>query len=172
MRKSFRTKRLLEQYWDGEIEGLFWKDAKKWLDKRREKKQGTKREYAVDEIVLMEQEIQTKAEGWLAPCQQKAQEYGLALKTEYVYITDDFEEFKSRPKEGYIYTLLVTVSLPGETDESRMVELSVDLIYVRLGKRAYRGVENEMAQEELNELGAMLEEIHKDGIEAYCETLS
>ncbi len=173
MRKSFRTKRLLEQYWDGEIEGLFWKDAKEWLSKRRGRKRAESKEYLTDEIALMEGEAQGKVKEWLAPCQQKAQEYGLALKTEYVYTTDDFEELTSRPKEGYTYTLLVTVSLPGETDENRMVELSVDLVFVRLGKRAYRGVENHLAQEEIaQELDAVLEEIHKDGIEVYCETLS
>ena len=106
------------------------------------------------------------------PFQQKAQEYGLALKTEYVYITEDFEELKSRPKEGYTYTLLIRISLPEETDDNRTVEFYWHLIYVRLGKRAYRGVENEMAQEELNELGAMLDEIHQEGIDVYCETLS
>lgn len=169
MRKSFRTKRLLEQYWDGEIEGLFWKDAKEWLSKCRGKKQAESKEYLTDEIVPMEREAQEKAEKWVVPFQQKAQEYGLALKTEYVYITEDFEELKSRPKEGYTYTLLIRISLPEETDENRTVEFYWHLIYVRLGKRAYRGVENEMAQEELNELGAMLNEIHQEGIDIYCE---
>lgn len=172
MRKSFRTKRLLGQYWDGEIEGLFWQEAKEWMSKRRGKKQGLKREYATDEIAPMEQAVREKAEKWVVPFQQKAKEFGLALAIRYLYINDAFDELTSRPGERYVYTLLATISLPGETDESRMVEFSVDLVFVCIGKGAYRGVENEMAQEELNELGAVLDEIHKEGIDIYCETLS
>lgn len=169
MRKSFRTKRLLEQYWDGEIEGLFWEDAKEWLSKRRGKKQAESKEYLTDEIAPMEREAQEKAEKWVAPFQQKAKEFGLALAIRYLYINDAFDELTSRPGGRYVYTLLATISLPGETNESRMVEFSVDLVFVRIGKGAYRGVENEMAQEELNELGAVLDEIHKEGIDIYCE---
>ncbi len=38
IRKSFRTKYLLEKYWDGTITGYLFEDAKKWFNKRKEKK--------------------------------------------------------------------------------------------------------------------------------------
>jgi hypothetical protein len=55
-----------------------------------------------------------------------------------------------------------------ETDENKIVIVSVDLLYVRLGKTSYRGVKNEHAQEELQmTISDVLNEINKIGIEAY-----
>ena len=34
MRKSFRNKKLLEQYWDGTITGYMFENVKKWFQKR------------------------------------------------------------------------------------------------------------------------------------------
>ena len=39
IRKSLRTKYLLEKYWDGTITGYMFEDTKKWIDKRKTKKQ-------------------------------------------------------------------------------------------------------------------------------------
>lgn len=54
IRKSFRTKKLLEKYWDGTITGYFFDDAKKWINKKRAKKQAYVNAHFTDEIVKME----------------------------------------------------------------------------------------------------------------------
>jgi hypothetical protein len=168
IRKSFRTKYLLEKYWDGTITGYAFEDAKKWINKRRAKKQKQIESHFTDAVVLMEREIRAEAREWLKPFIDQAKQYDLELKAKYFYITKDFEERNSRPKEGYTYTLIAEIAHFNETDENKIVIVSVDLLYARLGKTSYRGVKNEHAQEELQmTISDVLNEINKIGIEAY-----
>ena len=149
IRKSIRTKRLLEKYWDGTITGYLFEDTKKWIQQRRNKKQAYVQTHLTDEIVPMEREVRACVREWLAPFTETAKQQNIELKTKYLYITKDFDEFKSRPNAGYTYTLTIEIAHPNETDEERIYVVSVDLLYVRLGKKAYRGVTNEHAEEEL-----------------------
>ena len=170
IRKSFRTKYLIEKYWDGTITGYWFEDTKKWINKRRTKKQKQIKAHFTDEIVPMEREIRSEAREWLKPFVEQAKEQNLDIKTTYRYITKDFEELNSRPQEGYTYTLLAEIAHLGETDENRIVVISVDLLYARLGKTAYRGVRNAHAKEELDYIFSdALNEIGKNGIEVYCK---
>jgi hypothetical protein len=170
VRKSFRTKRLFEKYWDGTITGYLFEDTKEKLRARRARKQKQIQAHFTDEIVPMEREIRAEAREWLEPFLAQAKHYDLEIKTKYLYITKDLEEFNSRPQKGYTYTLLAEIAHPGETDEDRIVEVSVDLLFVRLGKTAYRGVQNEHAKKDLDDiLSDVLHEIGKNGIEAYCK---
>ncbi len=172
IRKSFRTKHLLEQYWDGTITGYLFEDVKNWIDKRKTKKQAQIEAHLTDEIVKMEREIRAEARMWLQPFLTQAKQYDLEIKVNYRYITNDFEEYRSRPKEGYTYTLVAEIAHANETDENRIVVLNVDLLYVRLGKTSYRGVENEHAEEELKlTVSDALHEIHQNGIDVYCKNL-
>lgn len=150
IRKSHRTKRLLETYWDGTITGYFFEEEMQWIRKRRNKKQQHIQAHLTDEIVPMEREIRAECRQWLAPFSAQAKQYDLELKTTYLYITKDYTELKSRPQEGYTYTLIAEIAHPDETDEERIYIVSIDLLYVRLGKTAYRGAKNEHAQEELH----------------------
>ncbi|MBQ6829522.1 MAG: hypothetical protein IJO59_00200 [Clostridia bacterium] len=172
IRKSFRTKRLLEQYWDGTITGYLFEDAKKWLNKKRKQKQKEIKAHLTDEVAPMEREIRAKVREWLAPFIAQAKQYDLDMRADYRYITGDGDERKSRPQEGYTYTLMIEIARPNETDDNRVVLLSVDLLYVRLGKTTYRGVVNEHAEEELRlTLTDVLDEIFKNGIDVYCKDL-
>ena len=79
------------------------------------------------------------------------------------------EELRSRPDEGYTYTLMTEISRFGEEDEDRMVVFSTDLIHVRLGKRGYVGVKCEAAGEDFEFTASdVLDEIKEKGIDAYC----
>lgn len=170
IRKSFRTKHLLEKYWDGTITGYLFEDAKKWIDKRKAKKQSQIKLHLTDYVVLMEREIRAETRELLKPFIAQAKQYNLDIKSKYLYITKDFEELTSRPKEGYTYTLVSEISHFNETDESRIVVVSVDLLYVRLGKTAYRGVKNKHIKEEFEfTFSDVLNEINKNGIEVYCK---
>jgi len=170
IRKSFRTKRLLEKYWDGQITGCFFEGISRWFSKRRKKKQMETKQHLTDEIMPMEREVRAKAREWLKPFTAKAKLCGLELKADYIYVTEDFKEFKSRPEEGYTYTLVVEIAYPNEKDEDRIVCVSIDMLHVRLGKTAYRGVESPCAYEETAEtLGSLFDEIKEKGIEAYLE---
>lgn len=169
IRKSFRTKYLLEKYWDGTITGYFFEDIKNWFDKRKTKKQLQSKTYVIDEVIPMEREMEDKTRDWLKPFTAQAKQYDLDIKVNYCYITEDFNELDYRPKENYTYTLVAEIAHFNEKDESRIVVVDVDLVYVRLGKTAYRGVINRKAQEELQfTFSDVLKEINKKGIEAYC----
>ncbi len=168
IRRTLRTKRLIKKYWDGEITGYLFEDVKKAIDKRRRKKKKYIAAHLTDEIVPMEREVRAKAREWLKSYIAQARQQGLELRSKYLYITDSFDELNSRPDEGYTYTLLLEISYPGETDENRIICLSADLLYVRLGKTAYCGVENEFAEELLQQdLNREFQEITKNGFEKY-----
>lgn len=169
IRKSFRTKYLLQKYWDGTITGYLFEDVKKWFNKRKAKKQTQIERHYTDEIVVKEREVRANAREWLQPFVDEAKLYDLEIKTEYLYVTSDFEEQRSRPQEGYTYTLLGSIARVNETDEDRIVMFSADLLYVRLGKTAYRGVCNEHAEELQVTLSDAFSEIRQHGFEAYCE---
>ena len=170
IRKSFRTKHLLEKYWDGTITGYLFEDAKNWINKRKKKKQSQIKAHLTDEVVPMEREIRTETREWLKPFVAQAKQYNLDIRAKYVYITKNFEELNSRPKEGYTYTLVAEISHFNETDENRIVVVSVDLLYVRLGKTAYRGVKNKHIKEEFEfTFSDVLNEINENGIEVFCQ---
>lgn len=149
VRKSIRTKRLLEKYWDGTITGYLFEGVRKRIQQRYTKKQTYVKAHLSDEIVPMERKIRACVREWLSPFEAQAKQYDLELKTAYVYITKDFKEYRSRPQERYTYTLLIEIAHPGETDEERIYVVSIDLLYVRLGKTSYRGITNEHAEEEI-----------------------
>ena len=171
IRKSFRTKYLLEKYWDGPITGYLFEDVKKWAHKRKTKKQSQKKAHLTDEIVPMEREIRAETREWLKPFIAQAKQYDLDIKANYFYSTKDFKELTSRPPEGYTYTLVAEIAHVNETHQDRTVLVDVDLLYVRLGKTSYRGVKNKNRKEELNfTFSDVLKEIHENGIDVYCKT--
>lgn len=172
IRKSFRTKYLLEKYWDGAISGYLFEDVKKWINKRKAKKQSQITSHLTDEVVSMERKMRSEMREWLSPFIAQAKQYNLDIKSKYLYITKDFEELNSRPKVGYTYTLVLEISHFNETDENRIVVVSVDLIYVRLGRTSYRGVKNKHIKEEFEfKISDVLNEINKNGIEVDCEKI-
>lgn len=85
----------------------------------------------------------------------------LDVKLKYYYVTKDSKELKSRPQEGYTYSLDVEISHFNETDENKIIVVSADLLYVKLGKSSYRGVKNQKAKEELQiDFSDVLEKIN------------
>ena len=123
-----------------------------------------------DEIVKMEREIRSKTREFIKPYIDLANKNNLDFKVKYIYITKDFEALNSRPKEGYTYTLIAEISHFNEKDENHIVLVSVDLIYVRLGRTAYLGVLNNNIEEEIKVVfGDVLNEIIENGIEVYCK---
>ena len=167
IRKSFRTKYLLEKYWDGTITGYLLEDVKKWFSKRSKKKQTQIKTYLTDEVVALEKEAKAETSEWLKPFTAQAKQYDFDIKSKYLYVTNDFEDLNYRPNKGYTYTLVSEIARFNETDETRIVEVSVDLVYVRLGKSAYRGVKNKHLKEELeSNFSDVLNEIMQNGIES------
>ena len=170
--KTFRTKHLLEKYWDGEITGYFFEGFQKWKRERKRKKQAEALTYLTAEVIPMEQEARELTREWIKPYVTQAEQYNLYIKTNYYFVTKDFEELNARPKEGYTYTLVAEIARFHEKDEDRIMVLSFDLVYVRLGKTSYRGVKNEHLQVEFEQtFSEVLNEIYKNGIEAYCESI-
>lgn len=81
IRKSFRTKYLLEKYWDGTITGYLFEGVKKRINKRRTKKQSQTKTHLTDEIVPMERELRAESKKWLTPFLAQAKQYDLEIKT-------------------------------------------------------------------------------------------
>ncbi len=170
IRKSFRTKYLLEKYWDGTITGYFFEDIKKWFNKRKQKEQVYTKACSTDEIIPMEAQARAQADAWLKPLIAQAKQHNLEVKAKYFYITEDFEELKHRPKEGYTYTVIAEIAHFNETDKNKVVLVSADLLYARIGKEAFRGVHNVNAREEFEmTFYDVLEEINANGIDSYCK---
>ncbi|MBR3909517.1 MAG: hypothetical protein IKJ50_07355 [Clostridia bacterium] len=162
MNRNFRTKKLLEEYWDGNISDTSSK-------KKKNKKKDNNKTYDTTEIAALEREVQAKVSTLLEPYSATAKLHNLKLKKRFIYTTEDFEKLTSRPKENYTYTLIVEISHFGETDEKRVVSVDADLIFTHLGKSAYKGVVNKNAEKDLNEiLEDVLNTIYQEGIEAYC----
>ncbi len=167
--KNFRTKRLIEKYWDGEVEGYFFEDVKKWQNRRKEKRGKAEKQYLTDTIVPMEREARAMAREVLSPIVEQAAYHDIALRVKYIYMTSKGEEHSSRPKEGYGYAALIEFAYNGEKDPERIVQDSITLLRVRLGKAAYRGVINETAKTELIECAsALLQDILQNGINSCC----
>lgn len=167
--KNRRTKHLLETYWDGTITGYFFEDLHKWWQKRKNKKENEINRHRTDEVVPMERTVRAETRSALALCDAQASQLGLKLRIKFYYETEDMEEVNSRPQGDYVYSALIELCRPGETDESKMITTSAGVLHVRLGKTAYRGVKDDDALMNLrDELAQMLEEVRKNGFDAYC----
>lgn len=117
----------------------------------------------------MEREVRAETQTALALCDAQAAQLGLKLRMKFYYETEDMEEVNSRPEGNYVYFVLIELCRPGETDESKIITTGTELLYVRLGKTAYRGVKDDEALRDLQEeLIQMLEEVRKIGFDAYC----
>lgn len=149
IRKSFRTKYLLEKYWNKTITGYLFEDTKKWIGKKRAQKQAHIKAHMTDEIVLLERSIRANARDWLKPITEQAKHSGLDVNKKYFYVTKSSKKSVTRPKEDYTYTLVLEILPINEQNKDKAIILDVDLLYVRLTKTSYRGVENKNAQEEL-----------------------
>lgn len=169
IRKSFRTKRLLEKYWDGTITGYLFEDAKAWLAKRRAKKEAYVKRHLADDVIQLEREVRSEVREILNPFVIDAKKHGLELKTKYLYVTKDYRELKSRPNEKYTYTVNLELFHEGETDEGHKAIFPVELLYVRLGKECYRAVKSTDIREIIESLSETLDDICKNGIEDYYE---
>ncbi len=166
IRKSFRTKRLLEKYWDGTITGYFFEDIKNWWNKRKErknKKARTSKHYLTDEVSAMERKARDKTRNFLKPLVDRAAYQGFELKPSFCYVAGN-EILATRPPKNYTYSAIVVITYPDKQGERCMVDISTDLVYVHLGKSAYRGVKNENALKELEVyITDTLKEIEKNG---------
>lgn len=174
--KTRRTKRLIEKYWDGTIEG-YWHDevqtVKRWWNKRTPKGKNKKQQYRIDEIVFMEREARASVRNWIEPFVAEAKQYDLKVQTQYLYITEDYEEYRSRPQSAHTYTAVIRIGRFNETDEDRMIIFYTDLLRVRIGKKAYRGVKNLLVEDELKiSFSEIMTEIKQQGFDAYVKELN
>lgn len=168
IRRSRRTKHLLEKYWDGKIIGYFIDDIKALAHERK----GKKKEKPVDSanIASMERELRASVKQWVEQYIAEAEKNGLTLDLRFIYVTKDLNESNSRPKKPYTYVAVVKLAKIGEADTEKVVEVSADLMNGYVGKQEYKGVKNKHAQEELSfYLEDTLKEVYKNGIEAYTD---
>ncbi|MBQ8146902.1 MAG: hypothetical protein IJ039_08980 [Clostridia bacterium] len=168
IRRSIRTKLLLERYWDGEITGYLFDEIKEKIRERKAKKQG--RAIEADEVASQERESRKSAKSWIEPFLADAKQLDLQIDTRFIYVTRDSKEFNSRPKKPYTYIAVAKISACGEENKDKFTEVSADLLFVRLGKKAFIGTVNKTAQEELTfYLEDTLNEIKKNGIDVHCD---
>jgi hypothetical protein len=95
---------------------------------------------------------------------------GLVLRIEYRYMTHDGEKYSSRPSDSYRYVAEAQLIHKNELDDPRRVLLIVDLLYVRAGKKSYRGTKNATAITELEaKIDETLSEIKEIGFDEFCD---
>jgi hypothetical protein len=168
IRKSPRCKRLLETFYTGRIQGDPAKELRTLAQRRAETEERITKQHLTDEIVPMEREKRAEVRRLVLPLAKEAEELGLSLQTEFLFITPDLREYNSRPHGGYSYTALVKISYPEEIDEARVLCLEAELLRVHLDKKAYIGTPNPTAVKKLNKaLGEILTKIRKNGFVYY-----
>ncbi len=168
VRKSFRTKKLMEKYW-GVVEKNDFSTIKKAILKWYGKKQRQVDAHFTDEAVKLEREARQKIREEAKICIQKAKKHNIDIKVKFFYVTSSGEEMTSRPDEGYRYTACAEISFTGETDEDRIVITDEDLLLVRLGKTGYKcTVRKEAEKIFCNTLEEVTSTIREKGIEFYC----
>ena len=160
--KSIRAKKLIQKYWDGEITKEFEVFSKK------SKKQKSKR-LSADEVNEAERSVRLQIRNWQDPIQRKAEKDGLEFRSSFIYVTKDFDEYKSRPSQAYTYTYEAEILKFGETDESKIAYFSVELLQVRNGKNSLKFVKNSDADKELEQISNEIESIITCGIDKYFE---
>lgn len=143
--KSHRNKRLLEAYWGETITNDLLEDLREWWNERKQKRQRKIAQHMTDEITLMERNTRAQARTTLAPYKAQAAQLGLKLTAKFRYITESGEAQNSRPKSNYTYTLVTELRRLNETDHNHVTVIHTELLRVRLGKTAYRGVWNKNA---------------------------
>ena len=164
--KTFRTKRLITRYWDGTIEGYFddvnddIKTGFRKLRAKREKQATVAKKRSADEIKAEERALRAEVRAILSPYFDRAKQRDLTAELSFRYWTEDGSESRSRPEEAYRYLAVIALSRSGKTDGDNLLEASVDLMRVRLGKTSYRGVRNPHMAVELKETAeALLAEV-------------
>lgn len=160
--KSIRAKKLIQKYWDGEITKEFEVFSKK------SKKQKCKR-LSADEVNEAERSVRLQIRNWQDPIQRKAEKVGLEFRSGYIYVTKDFDEYKSRPSQAYTYTYEAEILKFGETDENKIAYFSIDLLHVRNGKSSLKFVKNSDIDKELEQISSEADNIITCGIDKYFE---
>ncbi len=169
VRKSFRTKKLMEKYW-GVVEESDFSKIKKKIQIWQGKKQKQIDAHFTDEAVKSEREARAKVREATKLCIEKAKSHNIDIKVKFFYVTSSGEELTSRPDESYRYIACAEISYIGETDEDRIVVTDEDLLFVRFSKTGYKCTENKKSAESLKDtLEEVTATIREKGIEFYCD---
>lgn len=170
--RTKRTKKLIEKYWDGTVEGYFSDTVKAWWSKKKEKKEKEQSAHLTDSISAMEREVRRDAKAIIDPYTARAAQYGLCIYCKYLCIDRDYNVTSSRPDRSYTYTAELTVCPEGERNEEKQICVCVELIRVRLGKREYIGkILPDAALTLTGVLDTVFEEIEKNGFEKAVENI-
>ena len=168
IRKSSRTKLLLEQYWHGTIFGFYSSELKTLAQRRADAEQRASKEHITDEIVPMEREKRAEARRLLNPLVAEAEKLNLNLSFSFYFITPDLTEHTERPPKDYHYTVVVSLARPDEADAHRILTVDAELLHVRLHRRGYRGVAMDSALKNLETvLTDTLKKVQKNGFESF-----
>ncbi len=167
IRKSSRTQKLLEQYWQGKIVGFYTSEIKTMAQRKADAEQRASKEHITDEIVPLEREKRAEARRLLNPLVAEAEKQNLSLSFSFYFITPDLTEHTVRPPKDYHYTVVVSLCRPEENDDSRILTVDAELLHVRLHRRGYRGVSMDNALKNLaGILEDTLQKAQKNGFES------
>lgn len=160
--KSIRAKKLIQKYWDGEITKEFEFSSKKSKKQKR-------KHLSADEANEAERTARLKMRNWQTSMQKKTQKAMLEFRSNYIYTTKEYDEFKSRPNHAYTYIYEVEICKVGEKDENKIAYFSAELLYARPGKESWKCVENNTLDSDLESIEKEIESILDLGIDKYFE---
>lgn len=169
IQRSIKTRRLIEKYWGGKVEGYLIDDIKDHISRRKAKKAIKSGKYSAETVSKDERYARESTREKIKPYISRAAMMDLELRYKFVYVTDDLDESNSRPKEKYEFTALIEISRKGETNEDMILCVDSALLTVKLGKNEYISSKRKGAYRDLTEqLDILFDEIEKTGFEAYC----
>ena len=167
IRKSRRTHKLLEQYWQGKITGFYTSELKTLAQRKADAEQRASKEHITDEIVPLEREKRAEARRLLNPLVAEAEKLNLSLNFAFYFITPDLTEHTVRPPKDYHYTVVVSLCRPEESDDSRILTVDAELLHVRLHRKGYRGLSMDNSLKNLESiLDNTLKKAQKNGFES------
>lgn len=152
--KTFMLKKLINKYWQGEVEGDDWENFKKKL---RSWKSKHKVVLDVSEAEKAEREARGKIREIIKANKPLAEASGKFVKAVYTY-ESEYKTLTSRPKGSYSYNVEIEISEIGSSEDERLYVMT-EVLFVRYGKKDIKVITDEAVYDKISEL--LIEAIEK-----------
>lgn len=152
--KTFMLKRLINKYWQGEIEGDDWDNLKQKIRERKKKNN-----FKLDdtEAEKAEREARDKIREIIKANKPLAEASNKFIKATYKYETKG-KASEIRPIESYSYNVEIEIGEFGSSEDDRLY-IMAELLFVRYGKKDIKVMPDEAAYDKISR--ALSEAIEK-----------
>lgn len=152
--KTISLKRLINKYWQGEVEGDDWDNLKKKI-RERKKKNNFKLDGA--EVENAEKQAKKKTKEIIKANKPLAEASGKFIKATYTYETKG-KASEIRPIESYSYNVEIEIGEFGSSEDDRLY-IMAELLFVRYGKKDIKVIPDEAVYDKISR--ALVEALDK-----------